>query len=167
MNLNIQEWRLFKVGEVLGRNKIPSISKELRKFKNGNGNVIGNSQLNNGIIYNLEINDSKYIHSENSLSYGAKGGKFFYQKNKWASTDHVHMFVSNKLNENNQLFICTIMNKLISIKGGWCSSLESNIIDEYIKLPIDKDGAPDWKYMEDYIKQLTERVLNLFSLALN
>lgn len=70
----------------------------------------------------------------------------------WASTDHVHMFASKKLNAYNSLFLCTILNKIIETKGGWSSSLESNIINESIKLPITKNNQPDWEYMEKYIK---------------
>jgi hypothetical protein len=30
----------------------------------------------------------------------------------------------------------------------------SKIKDEIIKLPIDKNGSPDWEFMENYIKAL-------------
>ena len=37
-----------------------------------------------------------------------------------------------------------------------------------IKLPVDKEGNPNWVYMENYIKQLKERererVLNLLNV---
>lgn len=157
MELKISEWKKFKLNEILKREKIKSISIDKRKFNNGPINVVGNSRINNGIIDKLEINDDKYIHIGNVLSYGAKGGYFFYQKYVWASTDHVHMFVCEKLNENIGLFICSIINKLIDKKGGWSSSLESSILNENILLPIDENGNPNWKYMEDYIKSLLER----------
>ena len=30
----------------------------------------------------------------------------------------------------------------------------SRLLDEKIKLPVDKDGKPDWQFMERYIKSL-------------
>lgn len=148
---DFNRWKDFKIGDVLKRKKIKSISSKIRKFGLGETCVIGNSSLNNGIVKMLDIDDQKYIHQPNSLSYGAKGGKFFYQFTPWASTDHVHMFISTKLNIHNQIFICTILNKIVEIKGGWNASLESNIVNEIIKLPATND-SPDWEYMERYIK---------------
>lgn len=145
-------WREYKVGQVLQRVKIKSISPKIKLFTNGHVNVIGNTSINNGVIKRISISDIKYIHKSNCLSYGAKGGKFFYQKESWVSTDHVHMFVAEELNEYNQIFICTVLNKIIESKGGWSSSLESDIVDEIVKLPSTNDGEPDWVYMEKYIK---------------
>lgn len=167
--LDFNKWRKFKVGEVLQRIPIKSVSKVLCEMNLGKTKVIGNSSLNNGVIDYVDISGEymKYVHRGNVLSYGAKGGKFFYQKDQWVSTDHVHMFFNENLNEQNQLFICTILNKLLEIKGGWCSSLESNIVNEKILLPVDQTGNPDWDFMDKYIKSLKERererVLNLLS----
>ena len=151
-DINTTTWKEFKVSAILKREKIKSISSKIKKFDMGKVCVIGNSSLNNGIVKMLDIRDYNYIHKSNTLSYGAKGGKFFYQLYPWASTDHVHMFASKKLNAYNSLFLCTILNKIIETKGGWSSSLESNIINESIKLPITKNNQPDWEYMEKYIK---------------
>lgn len=157
MELEIKNWKPFKIDDVIKREKIKSISKILQDLPSGNINVVGNSSMNNGVIAKININDKKYIHRKNTLSYGAKGGKFFWQETDWVSTDHVHLFSSPFLNKNNQLFICTILNKLIDIKGGWSSSLESNIVNEIIYLPTNSIGDPDWEYMENYIKKLRER----------
>lgn len=150
---NFKNWKEGKVSDILERIKgLKSISNRIRTFFEGNMPVITNTALNNGIGKLLNINDKKFIHDGNCLSYGAKGGKFFYQKYPWASTDHVHMFINKNLNEWNQMFICTLLNKIIEIKGGWGTSLESNILNETIMYPVNKYGLPDWEYMEKYIK---------------
>ena len=152
VSLNITNWKEGKVSDILTRERIKSISSRIRTFYQGDIPVVTNTALNNGIDRYLEINDEKYVHSGNCLSYGAKGGKFFYQPYKWASTDHVHKFTNPNLNEYNQIFLCTILNKIIEIKGGWGASLESNILDQEIMYPVDSNGQPDWKWMEKYIK---------------
>ena len=154
--IDTNDWKEFKISDILTRIKIKSISSVIKKFNPGAINVIGNTQLNNGIIKSLNVTEEIYIHDKNSLSYGAKGGKFFYQKEKWASTDHVHMFKCKFINEINAQFLCTVINKLIEAKGGWSTSLESNIIHEHILLPVDKNGNPDWEYMEKYMKPINE-----------
>lgn len=152
--INTNGWKEFKIKDFLSRVKIKSISSKMKCFSDGNIIVIGNSSENNGIIKKKQIEKFEYLHESNTLSYGAKGGKFFYQEQIWASTDHVHMFKMEKLNKYNALFICAILNKLIEHKGGWSSSLESSILEEKIKLPIDNNGNPDLKFMEEYIKHI-------------
>ena len=62
------------------------------------------------------------------------------------------MFTSQHLNKWNQLFLCTILNKIIEVKGGWNASLESNVINEIIKLLVNGQRKPDWNCMENYIR---------------
>lgn len=156
--MNFDNWKLYKIGEIFKRVPIKSISKILSDIPKGNINVVGNSSENNGVINYVDLSKyPEYLHPGNVLSYGAKGGKFFFQKNVWASTDHVHMFMNDSINENNQIFICTVLNKLIETKGGWSSSLESKIVEEKIYLPSNKEGLPDWEYMETFVNTLKER----------
>lgn len=153
-NIDITSWKSFRIGDLFERVKIKSISNVFRNFPIGNINVIGNSSINNGVIKKLDINDWKYLHPEGVLSYGAKGGLFFYQEEVWASTDHVHMLkFKGNLSKDLALFLCTILNKLILNKGGWTSGLESNILDEHISLPT-INGKIDVNYMENFIKKI-------------
>lgn len=154
---DFSKWKKFKVGDILQRKKIKSVSSIIGDLEDGNDIVVGNSAINNGVIQYKNITDKIYINPSNVLSYGAKGGKFFYQSKQWSSTDHVHMFVSEKLNEYTQSFLCTVLNHMLKVKGGWQSSLESSVLDEIIMLPSDNSGNPDWQFMEDYIKALRER----------
>ena len=62
------------------------------------------------------------------------------------------MFINPNINIYNQVFICTLLNKIIKSFVGWSSSLESNILDMNILYPVDSNGQPDWEYMENYIK---------------
>lgn len=62
------------------------------------------------------------------------------------------MFTSPHLNKWNKLFLYTILNKIIEVKGNWNASLESNVINEIIKLLVNGQGKPDWNYMENYIR---------------
>ena len=41
---------------------------------------------------------------------------------------------------------------MIEVKGSWNASLESNVINEIIKLLVNGQGKPDWNYMENYIR---------------
>lgn len=159
-NIDITNWKMFKVSDLFERVKIKSISNVFRSFSIGSVNVIGNSSINNGVIKKLDINNEKYLHPKGVLSYGAKGGLFFYQEEVWASTDHVHMFkFKGNLSKDLALFLCTVLNKLILNKGGWTSGLESNILDEYICLPVLNEDI-NIEYMEKSIKNIKSKNFN-------
>ena len=48
-----------------------------------------------------------------------------------------------------------MMNKYMEGRFSYGRTIGEKDMDEFIiKLPIDSDGEPDWKFMEDYIKAL-------------
>ena len=54
------------------------------------------------------------------------------------------------LNRNTSLFLCSIFNKMqANLKSDRCCGLKSL----KIKLPVDRNNNPDWKFMEDYINE--------------
>ena len=129
--------------------------------------MVGNSAFNNGVIKKITIDDQTYIQPGGCLSYGAKGGKFFWQQKPWVATDHVHCFTSPFLTATNQVFLCTILNQLLALKGGWSSSLEANIIEEEIALVVDQSGAIDWKFMEHFVEKLKQQEWSRITKVLN
>jgi len=62
---------------------------------------------------------------------------------------------NDKLNLLNALFLNVILNLEIEKKFGYGRGLVKFRLENLnIKLPVDKDGKPDWQFMEDYIKSL-------------
>ena len=61
---------------------------------------------------------------------------------------------NKKLNKYNGLFICTVLNQDVYKYSYGRARILDKIKQEIIKLPVDKNGNPDWDYMEKYIKSL-------------
>lgn len=81
----------------------------------------------------------------------------FYHDYKYFSDDNIHTLIpiGFVLNRFSSLFLVTILNKL---KYKYAYGRQVRLLRlpfEKIKLPVDKKGAPDWQFMEDYIKSLT------------
>ncbi len=79
-----------------------------------------------------------------------------YQINKCWILDRARIILPKHdfLNKYVAMFLITIFNKN-TIKFSYGNSANPNDIENLIiKLPIDKNGEPDWKYMENYIKSL-------------
>lgn len=71
------------------------------------------------------------------------------------------------LTTTNQIFLCTILNQLLALKGGWSSSLEASIIEEEIALVVDQSGAIDWKFMEHFVEKLKQQEWSRITKVLN
>ena len=60
----------------------------------------------------------------------------------------------NNMNKYNGLFLATILNLEDYRYSYGRARILGKLKDEIIKLPVDKEGNPDWQFMEDYIKSL-------------
>lgn len=80
----------------------------------------------------------------------------FYHNYKYFSDDNVHTLIPKFGNKNIYviLFLLTVL-KESSYKYAYGRQLRIKRLElEKIKLPIDKNGNPDWQFMEDYVKSL-------------
>ena len=81
----------------------------------------------------------------------------FYQDKDFYAVSHGRVNIMKpkfKLNKYIGLFISTVINKeqyRFAYGRAVYSGVLANLV---IKLPVDKNGNPDWDYMEKYIKSL-------------
>jgi hypothetical protein len=80
----------------------------------------------------------------------------FYHDYKYFSDDNIHTLVpiSFELNKYSSLFLITVLSKL---KYKYAYGRQVRLMRlplEKIRLPVDKNGNPDWQFMEDFIKSL-------------
>ena len=91
-----------------------------------------------------------------SLSYNGSVAEAFYQPVPYWACDDVNALYPKefKLNPSTALFLCTIIRmEKYRFNYGRKWHLE-RMRESIIKLPVIKDGTPDWDYMERYIKSL-------------
>lgn len=175
MNLNIEEWKEFVLGNlfIIKKGKRLTAAEQ----EDGENNYIGAIDSNNGVanhIAQFPIHEGNTI----SLSYNGSVGEAFYQKDPYWATDDVNALYSkyNNFNEAIGLFIVTVLRQekyKFSYGRKW--TLE-NMNSTIIKLPIkynadgtpfidshkkySEDGyVPDWQWMENYIKSLHHKPL--------
>lgn len=155
MNLNIESWTSFRLGDIFDIKKGKRLTSEDQTI--GNTPYIGAIDSNNGIANYIGQNPT---HSGNTitLSYNGSVGEAFYQPNAFWATDDVNVLYFKKengveFNEHIALFICAVLKKE---KYRYCYGrkwvLES-MNETRIKLPTN-NNVPDWEWMETYIKSL-------------
>ena len=62
------------------------------------------------------------------------------------------------MNKYSGLFICSVLNSIVPNYSYNNARILKKIQSEVHKLPVDKNDEPDWKYMEDYMKNLIKEI---------
>jgi len=86
-------------------------------------------------------------------------GTCTYQKDNFTASDHVEKLTPKfAITRNIALYISTVINKAGEILGYSYAKKRSQraMEKEYIFLPVNKNGNPDWLYMENFITKVYE-----------
>ena len=153
-NLNEKTWRPFFVKDIfetIQRGKRLKTSDHIQ----GNKPYVSSSAQNNGVDNFIDNNENVRTF-EDCLTIANSGsvGKSFYHEYKFVASDHVTILRSVNLNKYHYLFLSAQLDKL-SEKYSFNREINDvRIRREKIMLPVTDEGAPDFDYMEAYIKNL-------------
>jgi type I restriction-modification system DNA methylase subunit len=162
-NIDISKWKKFSIcGEDGIFNLIQPKARKLTEYLNdGEVPFVASGAFNNGIEKYVETEEE--LDKGNCITVSAIGGFSFYQERDFigrgGAGSAIKILYSDKLNEQNALFICTVLQKTLS-KYDYTTMLSGDKLKkEYIYLPVTQDNKIDWVFMKDYIeiiyKQLT------------
>lgn len=140
---------------------------KLKELKNNNENgkreypYITTKSTDNGVegFYNYYTEEGNVI----TLDSATKGSTF-YQKTNFSASDHVEKLVPKfKLNIYIALFICTSIKKACEDKFNYGYKLNQNRIKKQcIFLPINSENQPDFDFMQNYILENYENIINKY-----
>ena len=121
----------------------------------GNTPYISSTAINNGVdnFIGNKKNVRRYTHCL-SLANSGSVGSCFYEPFEFIASDHVTHLKKNGINKYQYLFLSVMLNRL-SEKHNFNREInDTRIKTEVIVLPVDGNGAPDYSYMEQYIKNI-------------
>ena len=156
--IDVKNWKEFLLG---GDDGLFNIVKGTRltkaNMKEGNINFIGSSAINNGVTNH--ISNSERVHPANliTVSYNGSIGEAFYQDEPFWASDDVNVFYP-KFEQNFEIamFLIPLIRKVgekYKFVDKW--KLE-DMCNDKIKLPVNKNGEPDWEYIENYMKHIMQ-----------
>lgn len=159
--LDIRSWKLFQIFELFNVQKGKRLTKA--DMKEGKIRFIGASAINNEIT--AYISNDEHLHPKNTitLSYNGSIGEAFYQDEIfWASDDVNVLYPKFEMNREIAFFIIPLLKtagKRYAFIDKW---KKEDMEKSKIPLPIDKDGNPDYKYIENYIINKFDMTKNCF-----
>lgn len=168
MNLNVDEWKEFKISSVF---KVTTTKMSIKdELLDGTIPFISRTAEHNGCDGYVDVKNDK-LSKANCLTIGAEGIYCFYQPDDFATGNKIYTLRNRNLTKFSYLFIATILNKEDFKYSYGRARIKSKLEKEVIKLPIkhNTDGTPyidpdctyseegyvpDWQFMEDYIRSL-------------
>ena len=149
--MDTSTWKWFRYDEIFDIRKGKRLTKE--NMTEGSIRYIGAIDSNNGLSAYI-CNDSQ-LHQGNtiSVSYNGSIGFAFYQEKEFWATDDVNvLYPKFLLNRYIAMFLCHLIEReQYRFCYGRKWDLEA-MNKSKIKLPVTSEGTPDWKFMEDFVK---------------
>jgi hypothetical protein len=146
-------WEEFRIGSLFDCDT----AKQILKTKEGDFPQVNRSAFNNGITKSVKKIDNK-INAPNGITIGAEGFRAFYQDAPFMAGNKIYVLRHNKMNKNSGLFVCSILNSIEKRYSYNNARILEKIKNEVHKFPVDKNHQPDWKYMENYMKNLFKKI---------
>ena len=162
MNLDIQQWKEFRVGDLFDMVRGHTLTSENKEDYAGHIPCINGTSENNGVQYYLsdeiaEKGFQKFPAPAITIVRVGEGGKTFVQTEDFFVADNAFALLPrSSLNQYHLLFLSSVLD-LNRIKYSYGRTVTSDYIETNIKLPVDCSGNPDWQFMEDYMKSLHHR----------
>lgn len=152
LNLDFKNWKEFKLKDIF----LCEVAKseDFGKLQKGDIPFIGRTPINNGLQGYVKVSK---VNKGNCITVSMVGSVVStWQRNNFIASQNILLLYSKYLNMFNSLFIVSILNFILRLKCiNYDRPIQKNkFVNEYIKLPKDSNGNPDWKYMEEYIKSL-------------
>lgn len=148
--IDTSDWKSFKI---TGLFEIESGKTFYKKdLTHGEYPYVGSSSVNNGKTDNCNM-----FNFENIISLNMDGsvGYAFWHPYKLFLSDRCRALIPKfKYSDNICLFLCTIMTKTFTQKYNYGKKLVTKrLVEESVYLP-EKNGEPDWEYMENFMNEL-------------
>lgn len=169
MILKKESWKPFKLGDIKIFKLQRGESKYLKTMCFGDYPYISTTRENNGICaYVAEYNRQGNLIT---LAYDGSIGACFYQTVPFFASEKIVTIdlVQCKLTPKIAMFLITVIKleaELYSY-GGRKWTVEKQLKNTDLYLPADKNGNPDYDFMEKYIESLSGDINNIPDYFLN
>lgn len=149
--MDTTNWQKFKLKDLF--DIYTSSDKNYLKSEDGNVPYVSSTQFNNGVSSFVK---SEVTQSGNTITVarnGSVGSSFYHSYNYCASPDDVRIFRPKfHLNKYIALFLCTLIeNEKYRFTYGRKFGTK-RMQEAEIKLPVDSNNTPDWRWIENHVK---------------
>lgn len=157
-NAEFESWKTYKIKDVFPNIVKPAVyhTREVKENSEGIPYVV-RSKFNNGVKYYVERPNSN-VNPAKVISFGAENATFFYQKSEWISGRDMYYIDTRGIDEYACLFITSCLQPIAEKYSYNYGMFPDLLKEERIKLPANKNGDPDYAFMEKYMRIVENKV---------
>ena len=152
--IEIINWGNVRVGDLF-EIKLSKNNIRFERCNTGSTPLISAGNENNGIVGYIDKEDFE-VFPANSITVNVFG-KAFVQTKDFCASVNILIIRNEHLTKNIGMFIAAILSKNHS-KYNYNDKISKNkLFNETISLPVTPEGTPDFDYVENYMKEITEK----------
>ena len=157
--IDVSGWGDFRIGDLFTQERGKESSPN--RVEDGTLPMVNEINTNNGIA---KFGKSSNVILGNCITVSVNyATNVFYQKNDFCASVNILVIRNTNMNEYSGKFIAGILSRN-NLKYDYTNKISKDRLnDEFIKLPVDSKGNPDWQYMEDYMRNIEVRVSDSIS----
>lgn len=167
-SIDIHEWKEFQITSLFELS-LPKGDLQIKKVIDGTVPLITPSNFNNGEFMKISSDSESTLYEKGSLTVDMFGNSYYHDEDYYVTAHgHVNVLIPNFImNKYHGLFFSTAIRTMFLNKYGFSEMCTQKALkNEKITLPVDKNGKPDYVYMENYIKKTKlkmENKIDIFS----
>ena len=159
-SLKMSNWKEFKIADIFhvkyGVNLELNACEEVERDTSNSVNFVSRTSENNGVSARVKMIDGIEPQKAGLISIAGGGSVLstFLQNEPFYSGRDLYILESKEnISNEAKLFIITIIEQN-KYKYSYGRQANKTLTDIELRLPVDSNEQPDYKFMEDYIKSL-------------
>ena len=156
-DLNNIEWKEFKIVDIFKNYHGKRLVE--RERKQGKIPLLTAGEASNGIASFIDNQEMKLFKDFISIDMF---GNSFYHYYEATGNDNIYFLINNKLSYNIKLFIVACIN-MQKVKYSYAKQFRQNNLNRAkIMLPVNSKGQPNWEFMENFMRKIEYKKLNIY-----
>lgn len=158
--INVNNWKEFKISDLFniryGVNLELNTCEEVDENNDESVNFVARTAENNGISARVRIKEGVEPQAAGLITVAGGGSvlsTFLQYEPFYSGRDLYTLEAKEKISDAAKLFIITVIEKN-KYKYSYGRQANKTLPDIILRLPVTLEGAPDYDYMETYIKSL-------------
>lgn len=154
--IDTNDWKEFVIKDLFDVSRPTARSQA--NYDEGDVPFVASGNYNNGVLKYLEPKKDEVLDKGNCITVSPIDGSAFYQEvdflGRGGAGSSIIILRNENLNLYNGMYIATVIRAVCSKYVYNDMANKDTIGSEKICLPIDKEGNPNFSYMESYMKNL-------------
>ena len=156
--IDTSQWKSFKLTDIFHMSNTKSIIQKDIVPDSGDVAYVTAQVGNNGVLTYIDC-PNEWLEEGDCIMIGGKTLTFSYQAKPFCSNDshNITLYLKDKVKapEVRFLFLIVALRCALFQKYSWGDSVSmKRITDDTFMLPVDINGKPNWKYMEEYMSKV-------------